>query len=617
MRNAKHVALFGALLFVFLALPVLAQSPTVIVCCSNQCSNCEGGGSGTVTSVDASVPSFMTIAGNPITTSGTLAFAFASQTQNLVFAAPNGIDGVPLFRALVADDVPELPQSKVTNLVTDLAGKQASGNYITGTTGDVVANGPGSVVATIQANSVELGADTTGGYAGSSTEGGAATTADALSANPTNCGAGNYPLGIDASGNVEDCTPVSAGGVGGSTGSVDNAVPRADGALGDTLQGSDVTISDVAASKVTMVTSPGVAFTVAAGDPSTAASSQAGKDTTIAASNATAGNTNAGAANGGNVNITAGNAARFTSGNGNGGYINLDAGTLIGGGQDGQVNVIGSGSSSSSVPLLGIGCSPSSFCQLGFGTYSNSNALTIVNGGVVAHLGGSVRLTSSGQFTLSSSSDPANADTRLSRCGVRCWQFGDPLDATNAQHYVLSGFSTTGTNLAGGDVVFTSGKGTGTGNASILELQTPVAGSSGTTAHTLASRLVLGRVVTLTDATATAVINVPIASNTITGGTFSYTIEVGNGTAYQSIRGSVEFAAVNEGGTETCELGTPVQIEVSPTGTLTNTVTCTTAGTNQITFNLNADTDGLSGSPTLKATPRIDLDGGTGDVSPF
>lgn len=39
----------------------------------------------------------------------------------------------------------------------------------------------------------------------------AATTATALAANPTNCSAGNYPLGIDASGNVEGCTAASSG----------------------------------------------------------------------------------------------------------------------------------------------------------------------------------------------------------------------------------------------------------------------------------------------------------------------------------------------------------------------------------------------------------------------
>lgn len=43
---------------------------------------------------------------------------------------------------------------------------------------------------------------------------GNASTATALAANGTNCSSGNYPLGVDASGNVEDCTAV--GGPGGS-----------------------------------------------------------------------------------------------------------------------------------------------------------------------------------------------------------------------------------------------------------------------------------------------------------------------------------------------------------------------------------------------------------------
>jgi hypothetical protein len=48
-------------------------------------------------------------------------------------------------------------EGDVVNLTTDLAGKQATGNYITATTGDVVATGPGSVAATIQANVVTNG----------------------------------------------------------------------------------------------------------------------------------------------------------------------------------------------------------------------------------------------------------------------------------------------------------------------------------------------------------------------------------------------------------------------------------------------------------------------------
>lgn len=41
---------------------------------------------------------------------------------------------------------------------------------------------------------------------------GNAGTATALAANGANCSAGNYPLGVDASGAVEDCTAVAAGG---------------------------------------------------------------------------------------------------------------------------------------------------------------------------------------------------------------------------------------------------------------------------------------------------------------------------------------------------------------------------------------------------------------------
>ena len=47
------------------------------------------------------------------------------------------------------------------------------------------------------------------GLAGKLATGGNAATASAFAANPTNCSAGNYPLGVDASGNVEGCTLAS------------------------------------------------------------------------------------------------------------------------------------------------------------------------------------------------------------------------------------------------------------------------------------------------------------------------------------------------------------------------------------------------------------------------
>lgn len=205
---------------------------------------------GTVTSVALTTPAQLSVTGSPVTTSGTLALSWASQNANLVFGSPDGLAGSPTFRSLVAADIPTLPASKIsgtaivegdarltnartptahasshasagsdavtlaesqiTNLVSDLAGKQATGNYITALTGDVVATGPGSVAATIQANSVALGTDTTGGYAASTTEAGPATTATALDANPTDCSAGQFANAIAASGNLT-CAAIASG----------------------------------------------------------------------------------------------------------------------------------------------------------------------------------------------------------------------------------------------------------------------------------------------------------------------------------------------------------------------------------------------------------------------
>jgi hypothetical protein len=81
-----------------------------------------GGGSGSVTSVALSVPSFLSVAGSPITTNGTLAVTLANQSANQIFAGPgSGSAATPSFRALVAADVPAIAQSGVTGLTSALA----------------------------------------------------------------------------------------------------------------------------------------------------------------------------------------------------------------------------------------------------------------------------------------------------------------------------------------------------------------------------------------------------------------------------------------------------------------------------------------------------------------
>jgi hypothetical protein len=79
---------------------------------------------------------------------------------------------------------------------------------------------------------VALGSETTGPYAASSSEAGAATTATALAANGGNCLAGSYALGVDASGAAESCT-------------ADDDVPEA-GDFGALALTGDVTSSGLA-----------------------------------------------------------------------------------------------------------------------------------------------------------------------------------------------------------------------------------------------------------------------------------------------------------------------------------------------------------------------------------
>ncbi len=65
------------------------------------------GGSGTVTSVGLSVPSWLSVSGSPVTSSGTLAVSAAgSQTANQVLATPNGSSGAVGLRAIAAADLP-------------------------------------------------------------------------------------------------------------------------------------------------------------------------------------------------------------------------------------------------------------------------------------------------------------------------------------------------------------------------------------------------------------------------------------------------------------------------------------------------------------------------------
>ena len=164
-----------------------------------------------------------------------------------------------------------------------------------------------------------------------------------------------------------------------------------------------------------------------------AASTQAGNGFNVTAAPAVAGTTNAGAAVGGSVTITAGNAARLTSGNANGGNVVLVPGAAIGTGTKGIVAIGGVTSSdvglltftnSFSVPGLGIirgNSTPDNqsihtgaigVTQVATSDGSNSIALVAASGTVTVGSGGSFEFSSSTNGTLSAMN---GGDTGLAR----------------------------------------------------------------------------------------------------------------------------------------------------------------------------------------------------------
>ena len=79
------------------------------------------GGAGTVTSVALSAPGQFTVSGSPITSSGTLALAWANANANTVFSGPgSGSATTPAFRALVGADLPD-PSSTTLGGVESIA----------------------------------------------------------------------------------------------------------------------------------------------------------------------------------------------------------------------------------------------------------------------------------------------------------------------------------------------------------------------------------------------------------------------------------------------------------------------------------------------------------------
>lgn len=108
-------------------------------------------GGGTVLSVGALSPLFTTA--NPTTTP---TFSLISQSQNLVFASPNGSSGVPSFRALVAADIPTgifSPNITITTTISITTNTLDSGSLEQNGRNVMISNGINAINITCETSS--------------------------------------------------------------------------------------------------------------------------------------------------------------------------------------------------------------------------------------------------------------------------------------------------------------------------------------------------------------------------------------------------------------------------------------------------------------------------------
>jgi hypothetical protein len=92
---------------------------------------------------------------------------------------------------------------------------------------------------------------------------------------------------------------------------------------------------------------------------------------------------------------------------------------------------------------------------------------------------------------------------------------------------------------------------------------------------------------TLTESSATGIVDIALTAGKIAGGRILYTVEANDATDYQAITGYASFSVVNKGGTLTSALSPVTEATAVSAGTLTCTPTLV-AGTNKITISLNA-----------------------------
>ncbi len=605
-----------ACLLALIATPILAQqTPQAIPLTSGACKldgtvGCGaggGGGSGTVTSVAMSGGTTgLSFSGGPITTSGTF-------TLSGTLAIANG--GTNLTTYTLGD----ILYSSAANTLAKLSGNTTTTKKFLMQVGDGVNSAAPTWTATA-ADFPTLNQNTTGNAATVTTN--ANLTGPVTSVgNATAIADGAIALSKLANGTAGNVVTYSAAGTIAvtSTGTSGQVLTSNGPGAAPTFQsggggGANTALSNLAsvAINTALVTGAGTAAQFTATAPAAISTAQAGVAAGMTASAAVAGSSVAGAAAGGSITFTAGAAARLTSGNADGGGFVFVGGAGVGTGKRGTPSAPGSGGATSeawgagavasAAPSTAIGASASaaSVNSIAIGSSASASGASgtavgtnaSVTGIAGTAIGASAWAAGEGialGFSASAGANQFVVGTPSGSGGaINVVYIGRGVTATTAGSIVYRGTGGSGTNSAGAPLTIAGGTGTGNAAGGAVRIQTSPSLASGSTAQTLADRMVYAaKPVALTESTDTIVLNVGVASGTVAGGVFSYTIRADDATDFQVIRGDVPWSAVNKGGTITATLGTPIEVTTASTGTLTNTTTAVVNG-NTIDFKLNA-----------------------------
>lgn len=167
---------------------------------------------------------------------------------------------------------------------------------------------------------------------------------------------------------------------------------------------------------------------------------------------------------------------------------------------------------------------------------------------------------------------------------------------------IQSGGATSGaSDKAAGNLILATGLSTGVAVPANIRLQSSGKSTTGTSDQTQIDRAIVGAHKALADGSPTDLVSCTIASGSAIGGYIVYTIEVTDGTEYQSETGYVFYNAVNKAGTVTRTITEAADSQQAKSGgNLTTTWAISNAS--PAVISVNADTDLASPS---SGYPRI------------